>query len=70
MEDPIDFGEPKIVIERTGKYWFKVSIQDNWCNMTRDWHRLGYERAYKKGRKELKKVKKKEAYKKETVIIK
>jgi len=61
--------DPQIVIERVGKYWFKVYIRENWLISGPMWYRLGYERAYKKGRKELKKFKKQLKYKKEIVVI-
>lgn len=65
---------PEAVIERTGKYWFNVYIRYGMARYGpyngRGWSCLGYERAYKKGQKELKKYNKRLSYKKEVTVLK
>lgn len=59
---------PEIVIQRKGKYWFFVYIRYG-NRRYEGWHKLGYERAYKKGQKELRKFNRQLSYKREVRVF-
>lgn len=59
---------PEVEIVRIGKRKYLIIL---WAEgPCPQWTRYGYERAYKKGQKELKKVKKLQEYKEEVTKIK
>ncbi|AOZ63650.1 hypothetical protein SEA_WEASELS2_61 [Rhodococcus phage Weasels2] len=59
---------PELVIQRAGKYWFYSYIRyDN--HKYKGWYKLGYERAYKKGQKELRKFNERLSYLREVRVF-
>ena len=67
-EDPAPPSPPVAEIIRIGKNRFQVKIIE-WPVTFGIWHRFGYERAYKKGQKELKKHIEKETRESKVVRI-